>query len=146
VWELLHRRCCGLAVHKEDVVGVQRLVSDGKFTTGRSYLPDDTRPLRLFRKWVGGQTGATHVGDGGRPRLLEASVAPILMMGEVELVLANARECEGKRTGARLDSTMRCGWAELVGARSAPGELPCRAHAEPGDAQPAAHALKQLVS
>ena len=39
--ELLHRRCCGLDVHKETVVACLRLVSDGKVTTGSSYLPDD---------------------------------------------------------------------------------------------------------
>ena len=31
--ELLHRRCCGLDVHKETVVACFRLVSDGKVTT-----------------------------------------------------------------------------------------------------------------
>ena len=31
--ELLHRRCCGLDVHKETVVACLRLVSDGKVTT-----------------------------------------------------------------------------------------------------------------
>jgi hypothetical protein len=39
--ELLHRRCCGLDVHKETVVACLRLVSDGKVTTECSYLPDD---------------------------------------------------------------------------------------------------------
>ena len=31
--ELLHRRCCGLDVHKETVVACLRVVSDGKVTT-----------------------------------------------------------------------------------------------------------------
>src|ERR1700719_2883913 len=31
--EMLHRRCCGLDVHKETVVACLRLVSDGKVTT-----------------------------------------------------------------------------------------------------------------
>jgi hypothetical protein len=31
--ELLHRRCCGLDVHKETVVACLRLVADGKVTT-----------------------------------------------------------------------------------------------------------------
>jgi len=31
--ELLHRRCCGLDVHKETVVACLRLVSDGKVMT-----------------------------------------------------------------------------------------------------------------
>src|SRR5258708_23248306 len=31
--ELLHRRCCGLDVHKDTVVACLRLVSNGKVTT-----------------------------------------------------------------------------------------------------------------
>src|SRR6516162_7613471 len=31
--ELMHRRCCGLDVHKETVVACLRLVSDGQVTT-----------------------------------------------------------------------------------------------------------------
>ena len=33
--ELLHRRCCGLDVHKETVVACLRLVIDGKVINGR---------------------------------------------------------------------------------------------------------------
>ena len=32
--ELMHRRCCGLDVHKETVVACLRLVFDGQVTTG----------------------------------------------------------------------------------------------------------------
>ena len=35
--ELLHRRCCGLDVHKETVVACLRLVSDGKMTPPCAY-------------------------------------------------------------------------------------------------------------
>jgi transposase len=31
--ELLHRRCCGLDVHRETAVACLRLVADGKVTT-----------------------------------------------------------------------------------------------------------------
>ena len=31
--ELMHRRCCGLDVHKETVVACLRLISDGQVTT-----------------------------------------------------------------------------------------------------------------
>jgi hypothetical protein len=54
--ELLHRRCCGLDVHKETVVACLRLVADGKVTT-------EVRK-RLHA-----------CGDGGDWRLLEAGVA-----------------------------------------------------------------------
>jgi hypothetical protein len=39
--EVLHRRCCGLDVHKATVVACLRLVSDGKVTTEVLNLPDD---------------------------------------------------------------------------------------------------------
>jgi len=49
--ELLHRRCCGLDVHKETVVACLRLVSDGKVTTEvrtfqrAAYTPDAARSV-----------------------------------------------------------------------------------------------------
>ncbi len=59
--ELLHRRCCGLDVHKETVVACLRLVSDGKVTT----------EVRTFQT-----TKRLHAcGNGGDRRLLEASMA-----------------------------------------------------------------------
>ena len=36
--ELLHRRCCGLDVHKETVVACLRLVADGKVGGNRRLL------------------------------------------------------------------------------------------------------------
>jgi hypothetical protein len=41
--EVLHRRCCGLDVHKETVVAGLRLVSDGEVTS--SYLSEDRGAL-----------------------------------------------------------------------------------------------------
>jgi hypothetical protein len=46
--ELLHRRCCGLDVHKETVVACLRLVSDGKVTTEvRTFQTTTADLLRL---------------------------------------------------------------------------------------------------
>ena len=44
--ELLHRRCCGLDVHKETVVACLRLVSDGKVTTEVRTFQTTTAPCR----------------------------------------------------------------------------------------------------
>ena len=66
--ELLHRRCCGLDVHKETVVACLRLVSDGKVTT----------EVRTFQTTTADLVGGERVhacGDGGDRRLLEAGVA-----------------------------------------------------------------------
>ena len=70
--ELLHRRCCGLDVHKETVVACLRLVSDGKVTTEvRTF---QTTTASALVGVVGGER--VHAcGDGGDRRLLEASVA-----------------------------------------------------------------------
>src|SRR5271154_6883497 len=57
--ELLHRRCCGLDVHKETVVAC---------------LPDDHGGSSALVGMVGGKR--VHAcGDGGNRRLLEAGVA-----------------------------------------------------------------------
>ena len=48
--ELLHRRCCGLDVHKETVVACLRLVSDGKVTTEVHSRPR-SRYRREFVAW-----------------------------------------------------------------------------------------------
>jgi hypothetical protein len=47
--ELLHRRCCGLDVHKETVVACLRLAADGKVTTEVSPLRSLTRTAA--RSW-----------------------------------------------------------------------------------------------
>ena len=46
--ELLHRRCCGLDVHKETVVACLRLVADGKVTT--EFAP--SKPRRLVGAYM----------------------------------------------------------------------------------------------
>ena len=72
--ELLHRRCCGLDVHKETVVARSRLVSDGKVTTEVRTFQTTTVDLLRLSGVVGGKR--LHAcGDGGDRRLLEASVA-----------------------------------------------------------------------
>jgi transposase len=69
--ELLHRRCCGLDVHKETVVACLRLVADGKVTT-------EVRTFQTTTADLVGVVGGKRVhacGDGGDRRLLEAGVA-----------------------------------------------------------------------
>ena len=58
--ELLHRRCCGLDVHKEAVVACPRLVADGKVTTEvRTFQTTTADLLRLFGWLVANE--CTHV-------------------------------------------------------------------------------------
>jgi hypothetical protein len=72
--EILHRRCCGLDVHKETVVAGVRLVSDGKVTTEvRTFQTTTADLLHLFGV-VGGKR-LRPCGHGGGRRLLEARVA-----------------------------------------------------------------------
>jgi hypothetical protein len=72
--ELLHRRCCGLDVHKETVVACLRLVSDGKVTTEVRTFQTTTADLLRLSELVSGKR--LHAcGDGGNRRLLEAGVA-----------------------------------------------------------------------
>jgi transposase len=86
--EMLHRRCCGLDVHKETVVACLRLVSDGKVTTEVRTFQTTTADLLRLSEWLAAN-GCTHVA-------MEATgiywkpVWHILDDGEFELVLANA--------------------------------------------------------
>ena len=50
--ELLHRRCCGLDVHKETVVACLRLVSDGKVTTEVRTFQTTTADLLRLSEWL----------------------------------------------------------------------------------------------
>jgi hypothetical protein len=50
--ELLHRRCCGLDVHKETVVACLRLVSDGKVTTEVRTFQTTTAELLRLSEWL----------------------------------------------------------------------------------------------
>ena len=72
--ELLHRRCCGLDVHKETVVACLRLVIDGKVITEVRTFQTTTADLLRLSEWLAAN-GVHACGDGGDRRLLEASVA-----------------------------------------------------------------------
>ena len=50
--ELLHRRCCGLDVHKETVVACLRLVSGGKVTTEVRIFQTTTADLLRLSEWL----------------------------------------------------------------------------------------------
>ena len=72
--ELLHRRCCGLDVHKETVVACLRLVADGKVTTEVRTFKTTTADLLRLSEWLAAND-CTHVAMeatgvycwGGRP-------------------------------------------------------------------------------
>ena len=104
--ELLHRRCCGLDVHKETVVACLRLVSDGKVTTEVRTFKTTTADLLHLSEWLAAN-GCTHVA-------MEATgvywkpVWHILDDGEFASVLRPGTffTCRA----ARPTSTMRCGW------------------------------------
>src|ERR1700752_4561340 len=97
--ELLHRRCCGLDVHKETVVACLRLVSDGKVTTEVRTFQTTTADLLRMSQWLAANE-CTHVA-------MEATgvywkpVWHILDDGEFALVLANAahvKNVPGRKT------------------------------------------------
>ena len=52
--ELLHRRCCGLDVHKETVVACLRLVADGKVTTEVRTFQTTTPTSAKGPPWLSG--------------------------------------------------------------------------------------------
>ena len=104
--ELLHRRCCGLDVHKGTVVACLRLVSDGKVTTEVRTFQTTTADLLRLSEWLAAND-CTHVA-------MEATgvywkpVWHILDDGEFELVLANAAHVKNvyaSRNGADLENT-----------------------------------------
>ena len=97
--ELLHRRCCGLDVHKETVVACLRLVSDGKVTTEVRTFQTTTADLLRLSEWLA-TNDCTHVA-------MEATgvywkpVWHILDDGDFVLVLANAahvKNVPGRKT------------------------------------------------
>jgi transposase len=97
--ELLHRRCCGLHVHKETVVACLRLVIDGKVITAVRTFQTTTADLLRFSEWLA-TNDCTHVA-------MEATgvywkpVWHILDDGEFKLVLANAahvKNVPGRKT------------------------------------------------
>ena len=71
--EVLHRRCCGLDVHKETVVACLRLVSNGKVTTEVRTFQTTTADLLRLSEWLSANE-CTHVAMEAT-RLLEAGVA-----------------------------------------------------------------------
>jgi len=97
--ELLHRRCCGLDVHKATVVACLRLVADGKVATEVRTFQTTTADLLRLSEWLAAND-CTHVA-------MEATgvywkpVWHILDDGEFELVLANAahvKNVPGRKT------------------------------------------------
>jgi transposase len=97
--ELLHRRCCGLDVHKETVVACLRLVSDGQVTTEVRTFQTITADLLRLSEWLAAND-CTHVA-------MEATgiywkpVWHILDDGEFALLLVNAahvKNVPGRKT------------------------------------------------
>ena len=97
--ELLHRRCCGLDVHKETVVACLRLVADGKVPTEVRTFQTTTADLLRLSEWLAANE-CTHVA-------MEATgvywkpVWHILDDGDFVLVLANAahvKNVPGRKT------------------------------------------------
>jgi transposase len=109
--ELLHRRCCGLDVHKDTVVACLRLVSDGKVTTEVRTFQTTTADLLRLSEWLAAN-GCTHVA-------MEATgvywkpVWHILDDGEFELVLANAAHVKNV-PGRKTDVSDAMWLAELL--------------------------------
>src|SRR6516225_7249264 len=109
--ELLHRRCCGLDVHKETVVACLRLVSDGKVTTEVRTFQTTTADLLRLSEWLAANE-CTHVA-------MEATgvywkpVWRILDDGEFALVLANAAHVKNV-PGRKTDVTDAMWLAELL--------------------------------
>src|SRR5258707_5648258 len=97
--ELLHRRCCGLDVHKDTVVACLRLVANGKVTTEVRTFRTITADLLKLSEWLAAND-CTHVA-------MEATgvywkpVWHILDDGQFVLVLANAahvKNVPGRKT------------------------------------------------
>ena len=97
--KLLHRRCCGLDVHKETVVACLRLVSDDQVTTEVRTFQTTTVDLLRLSEWLAAN-GCTHVA-------MEATgvywkpVWHILDDGEFTLLLVNAahvKNVPGRKT------------------------------------------------
>ena len=109
--ELLHRRCCGLDVHKETVVACLRLVSNGKVTTEVRTFQTTTAALLRLSGWLAANNCA-HVA-------MEATgvywkpVWHILDDGEFELMLANAAHVKNV-PGLKTDVNDAMWLAELL--------------------------------
>jgi len=97
--DLLHRRCCGLDIHKETAVACLRLVSEGKVTTEVRTFQTTTAALLRMSKWLA-ENDCAHVA-------MEATgvywkpVWHVLDDGEFALLLANAahvKNVPGRKT------------------------------------------------
>ena len=76
--ELLHRRCCGLDVHKETVVACLRLVSDGQVTTEVRTFGDIERNLRQAGKgYVLGVNSNHWFASWGKPQRVAGTAEEI---------------------------------------------------------------------
>src|SRR5262252_8031906 len=112
--ELLHRRCCGLDVHKETVVACLRLVSNGKVTTEVRTFQTTTADLLRLSEWLA-TNDCTHVA-------MEATgvywkpVWHVLDDGEFKLVLANAAHVKNV-PGRKTDVNDAMWLAELLAQR-----------------------------
>ena len=82
--ELLHRRCCGLDVHKQTVVACLRLAADGKVTTEvRTFQTITSDLLRLSGRLAANE--CTHV-------VMEATVSTGSQFG-ISWMMASSRWC-----------------------------------------------------
>jgi transposase len=97
--EVLHQRCCGLDVHKENVVACLRIVSGGEVVRKVRTFESTTVSLMALSKWLA-ENGCTHVA-------MEATgvywkpVWHILDDGDFQLILANAshvKNVPGRKT------------------------------------------------
>ena len=120
--ELLHRRCCGLDVHKETVVACLRLVADGKVTTEVHTFQTITSDLLRLSEWLAANE-CTHIA-------MEATgiywkpVWHILDDGEFALVLVNAAHVKNV-PGRKTDVNDAMWLAELL-AHGLSGRASCR--------------------
>ena len=123
--ELLHRRCCGLDVHKETVVACLRLVADGKVTTEVRTFQTITSDLLRLSEWLAANE-CTHIA-------MEATgvywkpVWHILDDGEFALVLVNAahvKNVPGRKTD--VNDAMWLAESERGDVLATDGRLFCR--------------------
>ena len=82
--ELLHRRCCGLDVHKETVVACLRLVADGKVTTEVRTFQTITSDLLRLSEWLAANE-CTHIA-------MEATASTGSQFG-ISWMMASSRWC-----------------------------------------------------
>jgi transposase len=109
--ELLHRRCCGIDVHKETVVACLRLVSDGQITTEVRTFQTTTAELLRLSEWLA--TSECSCVAMEATGVYWKPVWHILDDGEFALVLANARHVKNV-PGRKTDVNDATWLAELL--------------------------------